>query len=1404
MAFGEEIFLEFIARAERFDSVATHVIERLDAIDQKIKTMGAGAPGMSSFARALQTMSHAAPVLKRDLPVVARAMVGIRAAATGWSDVQAFAAGVTQMTAVSAVAGPLKETATAARSLSTATKGYGTAVDTAIKKSEALPGVLQGQATAYGNVAGQATAATQATAAQAKLSGRLSSSNKKLAATTKQVGEAQKATTLRHNQGADGLLKLMAAQARYLAGGLILFGVLDKLRDGFSRVTDASAQLGRVYTVFKKDIDEVAGAQGRLSELMFRSSSELGLSTKEVSDAIFEIGSAGKNLETAMATLQPVLDIATATNADLTATTRTVIGVFNVFEDQLGATASEADKMRRIVDVMGKTYQLSQVELSDLIQGLKFSSQSARSAGFDFEFTAAAISVFNNNMLRSGFAGRGLRVLLDSLVGKADKVKETFGVTFTPGDIPSFISLLEIIDARLSSADTTLVKSTLADLTRIFGIRGATAVKLLADQVKALTFNFDEMSNSAAGTAEELRDIRLDTLSAQMNILSESTTNLIAKALTPMGAALAGTLRPINAATQGILAADEATDGWALGIVGVATSLGLVGAAVEFAAGSKTLLKIKSVESAALGAQRATALWGTSMGVTGGLAKGLGGAIGLLVSPVGLLLGSIVALGGAYLLWQKHQERQTQLINENVIATEKELAVTSERVELLNELSKATVQGQRARAQTLIFQLREINTLRSGSQALELDLDLREDQIELLQKQARAQNALAAAAKIEAARADFEDDERQWISLTQAILRWQDRMAGARAEGEELQEQMAQNRAEAERLEQATGDNAVKIQVLDRVYNRMGNNLAWAAERFDEATRSVWNNRQALIELSQQDPSVLERYTTLYGVQAQAVIGTTGALNRLAEAQEAKRATDIAEQEAIARTTELMKIQTRVNDNLTSSLQKSSDVRREITQIRADRATDISLRLLQDEESQMRILIAAEQERTRLQLDGIKEREDAVIAAHDRTLEQFKREGALAIATGKDQIEVYDEFESKRIALASDTSEKLHSLGAERVQARGKELQAMTALENEAYQKVLGLEQDLASARQSTENLLRDQRLARLDEEEQFGQIQVEIKRLLQETAGASALTGPGLEKANEALQEAQRLLGQMPDQVRDASGQIILTQEEAADEQERLARLIALANEDLARGQLLAAQAAQTRAAESATAADKEGGALDQAINKLTTLDEVLKTAVASVNKEIQDSFAATNAQIPELETSFEELGGTAVSKFAVPTREKVDELNTALSETEEILRRIAEQMGGTGQFGPIPMRSFGGATPPTSIVPGPGGDVVPVWSRVNEVMIPPEISMMYGSRRMSRIIAGKVPPHMLDEPVERGDVNILQLTPEFLKQTKGRPDDEVIDELHHVNRLWEQERRRRKGVSGSRARAR
>jgi hypothetical protein len=31
--------------------------------------------------------------------------------------------------------------------------------------------------------------------------------------------------------------------------------------------------------------------------------------------------------------------------------------------------------------------------------------------------------------------------------------------------------------------------------------------------------------------------------------------------------------------------------------------------------------------------------------------------------------------------------------------------------------------------------------------------------------------------------------------------------------------------------------------------------------------------------------------------------------------------------------------------------------------------------------------------------------------------------------------------------------------------------------------------------------------------------------------------------------------------------------------------------------------------------------------------------------------------------------------------------------------------------------------------------------------------------------------------------------------------PDDEVIDELHRVNRLWEQERRRRKGVSGSRA---
>jgi TP901 family phage tail tape measure protein len=353
----------------------------------------------------------------------------------------------------------------------------------------------------------------------------------------------------------------------------------------------------------------VSGASGTALQSLNDKARELGATTSftavQVANLMTELGRAGFRPDEIENMTGAVLDLARATGTDATL----AAGIMAATLRQFGLGATEG---ARAADVLTKAANATFNTVEGLGESLKYAGPVAQSLGMSLEDTVAVLGVLGNVGIQGSEAGTALRRLSVIAAGSGDELQKIFGITNTDaaGNLKPLVDILDEINtvtANMPVAERT------AKMAQAFGLLGITSANVLS-----------QSANGVRGLAEQLQN-------------AEGTA---ARTAREMDAGLGGAMRILLSAVEGVsLAMGDALEPVLKSVIESLTNM--AGGITRFIQQNEALIVSMAKGLAtfvAVGA--AVAGLGTALAVAAA-------AFGLILSPIGAIVGAIALIGVA-------------------------------------------------------------------------------------------------------------------------------------------------------------------------------------------------------------------------------------------------------------------------------------------------------------------------------------------------------------------------------------------------------------------------------------------------------------------------------------------------------------------------------------------------------------------------------------------------------------------------------------------------------------------------------------------------------------------------------------------------------------------------------------
>lgn len=273
----------------------------------------------------------------------------------------------------------------------------------------------------------------------------------------------------------------------------------------------------------------VAMASAEDLQRMTKLARDMGKSTvfsaSQAADGLYYMASAGYKVEQMESALEPILNLAAATQSDLAFSTDTVIATLN----QFGLGAEDAS---RVSNTFASAIGNSQATLEKLGYSMRYVGPVAHSLGYSLEDTTAALGVLYNAGFKGEQAGTILRAALSRLLKPTAAINKTLAeVGLTYDDInPSTNKLVDII-GKLEKAGITT-----AQAVQLFGQEaGPGMMAMIGQGSKALEDMANKISNTNA--ASDMAAMQINTLQGSgklMKSMMEEIAITIGNILLPM------------------------------------------------------------------------------------------------------------------------------------------------------------------------------------------------------------------------------------------------------------------------------------------------------------------------------------------------------------------------------------------------------------------------------------------------------------------------------------------------------------------------------------------------------------------------------------------------------------------------------------------------------------------------------------------------------------------------------------------------------------------------------------------------------------------------------------------------------------------------------------------------------
>ena len=275
--------------------------------------------------------------------------------------------------------------------------------------------------------------------------------------------------------------------------------------NALSRITQIAKQAAReslkIIMDFEQamaDVRSITQATEAEFKKLNKSARDLGGSTKftavQVAQLQKEYAKLGFSTQEILNASEATLNLAAATGTDLARSAEVAGSTVRAFN-------LDATETQRIVDVMARSFTSSALDMERFSESMKYVAPVAKALGVSIEETTAMLSALANAGIHGSQAGTALRRIFLQLAKDGRPVAERM--------------------RELASEGITV-----AGAQDEVGQRAATAMLVLGDQ-QTLIEELTGVYREAAGAAQEMADIQLDTLKGQVIVLKSALSELV-------------------------------------------------------------------------------------------------------------------------------------------------------------------------------------------------------------------------------------------------------------------------------------------------------------------------------------------------------------------------------------------------------------------------------------------------------------------------------------------------------------------------------------------------------------------------------------------------------------------------------------------------------------------------------------------------------------------------------------------------------------------------------------------------------------------------------------------------------------------------------------------------------------
>jgi len=297
-----------------------------------------------------------------------------------------------------------------------------------------------------------------------------------------------------------------------IALGFLVFGTATAIiKSLVSEMTRFEAAFARVKALSIGQAD-AAQINAQAQDFLRRTALRTGISLGELAEKFQIARQATANAADAESLFTQALNLSIVSGAEFEQTLKALAGVFNVFGDQFGKALTDQQKFEQIASQIFTAAALSQADINDMTDALKFVGSQAALSGIPLTRLLAILTSLSQGMQLGSRGGRGLSQVLSSISQEAAQLNTRFGLGLQTQQIQAGpLSVIEELfkrlkDGRLAADDLRagIVEIFPQNAERIF----LTLIKLTEENINKFQGLIEKSINLGSATEQALNTAR--------------------------------------------------------------------------------------------------------------------------------------------------------------------------------------------------------------------------------------------------------------------------------------------------------------------------------------------------------------------------------------------------------------------------------------------------------------------------------------------------------------------------------------------------------------------------------------------------------------------------------------------------------------------------------------------------------------------------------------------------------------------------------------------------------------------------------------------------------------------------------------------------------------------------------